>query len=75
VPGGPFPLPAHQTGRADLPHPAFRRTSCAAHAARRLAVLIRWTPSLPNTAVIGNCSLPLDEVALCRRRRKCRTRS
>ena len=23
----PFPLPAHQTGRADLPHPAFRLAS------------------------------------------------
>ena len=24
VPCSPFPLPAHQTGRADFPHPAFR---------------------------------------------------
>ena len=23
----PFPLPAHQTGRADFPHPAFRLAS------------------------------------------------
>jgi YD repeat-containing protein len=23
----PFPVPAHQTGRAELPHPAFRLTS------------------------------------------------
>src|SRR3954468_5702975 len=23
----PFPVPAHQTGRADLPHPAFRLAS------------------------------------------------
>ena len=51
APGGPFPLPAHQTGRADLQHPAFRRTSRAAHAGQRRTVLIRWTPSLPNTAV------------------------
>jgi hypothetical protein len=27
----PFPLPAHQTGRADLPHPAFRLTSSQTH--------------------------------------------
>src|SRR6478672_2343729 len=24
LPCSPFPLPAHQTGRADFPHPAFR---------------------------------------------------
>jgi len=23
----PFPVPAHQTGRADFPHPAFRLVS------------------------------------------------
>jgi hypothetical protein len=23
----PFPVPAHQTGRAELPHPAFRLDS------------------------------------------------
>jgi len=28
----PFPFPAHQTGRADFPHPAFRQTSSRAHA-------------------------------------------
>ena len=27
----PFPLPAHQTGRADFPHPAFRPASWQAH--------------------------------------------
>src|SRR5260370_8802712 len=32
VPEGPFPFPAHQTGRADFRHPAFRRTSYPAHA-------------------------------------------
>src|SRR6202011_4767247 len=32
VPAGPFPFPAHQTGRADFRHPAFRRTSYPAHA-------------------------------------------
>src|SRR5208282_865495 len=26
-----FPFPAHQTGRADFPHPAFRQTSWQAH--------------------------------------------
>jgi K+-transporting ATPase ATPase A chain len=28
----PYPFPAHQTGRADFPHPAFRQTSARAHA-------------------------------------------
>jgi hypothetical protein len=28
---GPFPLPAHQTGRADFPHPAFRLVSSRAY--------------------------------------------
>jgi hypothetical protein len=32
----PFPFPAHQTGRADLPHPAFRQTSSRAHAGTSL---------------------------------------
>jgi len=27
----PFPVPAHQTGRADFPHPAFRQASLPAH--------------------------------------------
>src|SRR5512135_1487261 len=27
----PFPFPAHQTGRADFSHPAFRQTSRQAH--------------------------------------------
>ena len=72
---GPFPLPAHQTGRADFQHPAFRQTSCDAHAGQRGAIRIRWTPSEPNTFVIGNWELPSDEVILCRRRRKCLTRS
>src|SRR5260370_3187864 len=27
----PFPFPAHQTGRADFPHPAFRQTSRQTH--------------------------------------------
>lgn len=32
----PFPFPAHQTGRADFPHPAFRQTSSRAHAGASL---------------------------------------
>ena len=31
----PFPLPAHQTGRADFPHPAFRLASPRRHTAGR----------------------------------------
>ena len=34
----PFPIPAHQTGRADFPHPAFRLDS---------SHVIRPLPSLP----------------------------
>ncbi len=30
----PFPFPAHQTGRADFPHPDFRQSSCQAHGGR-----------------------------------------
>jgi hypothetical protein len=29
--GSPFPLPAHQTGHADFPHPAFRLVSSQAY--------------------------------------------
>ena len=29
--GSPFPLPAHQTGHADFPHPAFRLVSSRAY--------------------------------------------
>ena len=35
-PKAPFPDPAHQTGRADLPHPAFGQGCCLAFAHGRL---------------------------------------
>ncbi len=33
----PFPIPAHQTGRADFPHPAFRLAS--SQRCRRRAIM------------------------------------
>ena len=33
LPCSPFPLPAHQTGRADFPHPAFRSGLDVTHSA------------------------------------------
>jgi len=44
----PFPLPAHQTGRADFPHPAFGPRSIHAFAHGRLAVVLvsRTKPSV-----------------------------
>src|ERR1700674_3302710 len=37
----PFPTPAHQTGRADFRHPAFRLISPEAHALRPAGLLSR----------------------------------
>ena len=37
----PCSLSAHQTGRADFQHPAFRQTSCDAHAGQRRTIRIR----------------------------------
>ena len=49
----PFPIPAHQTGRAQLRHPAFRLASPQTH---KLGFTLAWlsvsTPSSPNTAWI-----------------------
>jgi len=41
----PFPISAHQTGRAVLPHPAFRLTS--PHGTRQLAHNNRYRASIP----------------------------
>ena len=47
----PFPIPAHQTGRAQLRHPAFRLASPQTHErVFTLARLSRITPNSPNTA-------------------------
>ena len=47
----PFPIPAHQTGRAQLRHPAFRLASSQTHErVFTLARLSRNTPNSPNTA-------------------------
>ena len=47
----PFPFPAHQTGRADCPHPAFRLASPQTHErASNWARRTCRTPSSPNTA-------------------------
>src|SRR2546427_8912246 len=48
----PFPFPAHQTGRADFPHPAFRQTSQQAHASggRRSST----TPNGPKISGFGH---------------------
>jgi hypothetical protein len=35
LPMAPSPFPAHQTGRADFPHPAFRLSSPKAHVGDR----------------------------------------
>ena len=40
----PFPLPAHQTGRADFPHPAFRQASLPGPRRHH------WPPSPGSTA-------------------------
>jgi hypothetical protein len=45
-----FPFPAHQTGRADFPHPAFRQISPQAHGrGPRCTSRNRSTPNVPNT--------------------------
>ena len=65
----PFPVPAHQTGRADFPHPAFRLASSPG--SRRDTQHLRpQHPSRPKTSRSG---LP-PRSALWRRRRKRRTR-
>jgi hypothetical protein len=47
-PTAPFPFPAHQTGRADFPHPAFRPASLQVHGGGpRPMRLRRSTPSSP----------------------------
>jgi hypothetical protein len=75
-PMAPFPFPAHQTGRADFPHPAFRRSSRQAH--ERTPSRRQWrilnTPSLPKTAFMVNGPM-LREGILWRLTRKLRTRS
>ncbi len=46
----PFPFPAHQTGRAQLEHPAFRQTLPMAHGRRpKWTSRSRNTPNFPNT--------------------------
>src|SRR5688572_5718640 len=59
-----FPAPAHQTGRAEIPHPAFRQTSARAHAERHRIVRNEWTPNTPNTTSKENWRVPRE----CRRR-------
>jgi len=75
-PMAPFPFPAHQTGRADFPHPAFRLVSCQAH--DRTPWRLQWrslgTPSVPKTASLVNGPIARADI-LCRRARKLRTRS
>jgi hypothetical protein len=45
-----FPFPAHQTGRADFPHPAFRQISPQAHGRGPMCTSRnRSTPNVPNT--------------------------
>ena len=55
----PSLLPAHRIGRADFPHPALGRVSRqgmrAADRARRGQESGDKTPSVPNTAWMGNC--------------------
>jgi hypothetical protein len=46
----PFPVPAHQTGRADFPHPAFRPVSPRAYGGRSIRALFASPPHL-GTAV------------------------
>jgi len=64
----PFPYPAHQTGRADLPHPAFRQSSRSrqVHGGRDQFVAGRYGDSALNwyasrgreLAVMFNALLP-----------------
>jgi hypothetical protein len=59
----PFPFPAHQTGRADLPHPAFRQTSSRAHAGDLIEAAanrhptFQRRPRLKTDGCLGNASL------------------
>ena len=71
VGGHPFPFPAHQTGRADFQHPAFRQSSHDAHAGARRRR--RITPSSPNIIWDGKRRVPTVECPV-RWRRKFRTR-
>ena len=57
-PMAPFPFPAHQTGRADLPHLAFRQTSQQAHGddiVRRLRLAVELVRLA--LIVVGVCRL------------------
>ena len=57
----PFPIPAHQTGRAQLRHPAFRLASAQTH--KRVPTLARLscnTPNSPNTALMLKRLVPPD---------------
>jgi hypothetical protein len=77
-----FPFPAHQTGRADFPHPAFRPASsqgprqkpsapaCLAHGVHlRLAIELSWkTPDL-----IGRPRLTANRPGPPRRRKRTRS--
>ena len=77
-PKAPFPFPAHQTGRADFPHPAFRQTSRQAHGGDqrrlRLAVeLVRLAPdrsrcfagSSPITSILAHFPSTSEVRGLC----------
>ena len=71
----PFPIPAHQTGRAQLRHPAFRLASPQTHERGfTLARLSCSTPSSPNTAWMLKRLVP-RECTWWRLRKKCRTLS
>ena len=70
-----FPFPAHQTGRAQLEHPAFRQTSPTAHGrGPKWTSRSRNTPNSPNTTASEKWVVP-REATLWRDRRKFRTRS
>src|SRR5262249_51691495 len=71
----PFPIPAHRTGRAELPHPALRLASPKAHSgagrgrrSRHSTSRFRWISSNVNQRVPRPATL-------CRLARKPRTRS
>lgn len=67
----PFPLPAHQTGRAVFPHPAFRQVSSQGARRRHFAHAVQHKYA----------RVPIDLIreprpgVLCRLRRKASTRS
>jgi hypothetical protein len=57
----PFLIPAHQTGRAQLRHPAFRPASPQTHERGfALARLRCSTPNSPNTALMLKRLVPRD---------------